>query len=519
MSASPVIASAPRPLSREDCRNVFTGPASWRARFLEDFGEAERVSGALIDTQTYNFSLDAPVAAFSPVDRAASAAAVALAESDVVEGLSIRDRASIQTLIYLLRNKYGKRGARPERWVDIPQSVLDSLGELDRRYCEALVAEGLERLAIRAAYCGRLGFLWECRDDLLKYKMRAYCNGRTHPPCAEKNFDKLFRSLLPLDESIPAAVRALPGWGWNVFDCSFRHDRAKDPTHEEMVGMVKVIGNTVRCAVREAKPDWWRAGQGCRPKLDSSGAPIHSSDGWPIGIARDGSERRLLGWETVYLPEHFSPDNKARKQGLRGAKKMIPARWVLRFGFEFVRVTEFGLDNTNAHFHGAYFGPPLDYGYDERRLKETGSLNCWGRLVDIFKEESKRVLGRESYTVFYAEASQGFRSVLAHALKYTKKLPRTTPEGLAHLAKVLAGTRRVAVLGAHYGVPLSKPSKPKCSRCGGPLERVHGLGLVPMEEVAYLPDVTEEKIFIPSEAETESDPAEFLKQAEWEGAP
>ncbi len=519
-----MLESDSRPLALAEYYETFTGPASWREKFGQGLKEAERVPGGSgIYTLSNNFPLGDHVAAsakeFSPAERAAPAAAITLVERTLVEGFPLQDRASIQTRVYLLKTRYGKPGARPERWVDIPQSLLDSLGEFDRRYCEALVAEGLEREAIRAAYCGRLAVLWQCPDDFTVHKMRARCNGRTHPPCAEKNFDRLFRSLLPLEESVPAVLRSLPGWDWYVLDFSFRHDRKKDPTHEELVGMVKVIGNTVRRAVREAKPDWWRAGQGCRPKLDAVGKPVRSPDGWPIGIARDGSERSLPGWEYIFLPEHPSPDNKARKQGFHGAIKTIPARWVLRFGFEFVRVTEFGRDNTNAHFHGAFFGPPLDYGYDERKLRETGELNCWGRLTAIFKQESRRILGQESYTVFFEPARQGFRSVLAHALKYTKKIPRTTPEGLAHLAKVLHGTRRVAILGAHYGVSFSKPSNLKCSRCGGPLARVDGLGPVPIEEVADLPDALEEKISVPSEAETESGADGFLKEAEWECGP
>lgn len=101
-------------------------------------------------------------------------------------------------------------------------------------------------------------------------------------------------------------------------------------------------------------------------------------------------------------------------------------------------------------------------------------------------------MAHESYTVFFEPARQGYRSVLAHALKYTKKIPRATPEGLAQLGHAGKGTRRVALLGAHYGVPLKpKPRKPRCSSCGSEMERVEGLGLVPLDAIADLPDVVE----------------------------
>jgi hypothetical protein len=234
-----------------------------------------------------------------------------------------------------------------------------------------------------------------------------------------------------------------------------------------------------------------------------------SADGWPIVGAPDGEARELVGWEVVYVPEHLAPDNKARKQDQRGAKKKVPARWFLRFGYELLRVTEFGFDNVNAHFHGAYFGPCLDYW----KNRDGDHLVCGGRLVEIFKEESCTALGEESYTVFYEKARHGFLSVLAHALKYTEKLPASTPEGKALLGHVLNGTRRVALLGAHYGVPLkSAPLSPRCSVCGSAMERLKGLGLVPLFEVEDLPDVIAEEGVTDGEELHEPGADEFLEE-------
>jgi hypothetical protein len=291
---------------------------------------------------------------------------------------------------------------------------------------------------------------------------------------------------------IPASVRSLPGWGWYILDFSFRHD-GDFPTHIELVNMVKVIRRTVQRAVREECRKWYQARAGCRLRFDDDGSPMMSVNGWPLVGAPDGEARELVGWVVFCVPEHEAPDNAARKRGVCGVKKKVPARWFLRFGYELIRVTEFGFDNVNAHFHGAYFGPCLDYWKNDDRHH----LECGGRLVEIFKEESRKPLdqgglGVESWTVIFEPAKKGFRSVLAHALKYTKKLPVSTPEGLAQLEHVLNGTRRVALLGAHYGVPLkSEPQSPRCSTCGSAMERLNGLGLVPLSEVEDLPDVAD----------------------------
>ena len=256
-------------------------------------------------------------------------------------------------------------------------------------------------------------------------------------------------------------------------------------------------------------------------RFDEDGKPTMSVDGWPIVSAPDGSARELVGWCPIFLAEHDAPDNEARRHGEKGAKKKIAARYELRFGYEFIRVTEFGFDNVNAHFHGAYFGPKLDYGYDEGLLKKQQRLKCWGRLVEIFKEETRAGaycrfpsqivkgerwwgdyckyppqilggLGVESFTVFFEPAKRGFRSVLAHALKYTEKIPASTPEGLAELEHALKGTRRVTLLGMHYGAELKvERADLKCSACDAVMSRVSGLGVVPISEIADLPDVSD----------------------------
>lgn len=429
---------------------------------------------------------------------------------------SLSPLAENEDRVERLKAEYGRRGAMVKNWSDLPASLLASLSPQTLAECLELVRLGLERKAIRLAYCRRLARVYRCPSCGSYSKKRGRCGNRMCPDCADRNFDALFRRYLRLDEAIPASVRSLPGYGWHVLDFSFRHD-GDAPTHDELVAMVRVIRHTVERAVAEAGGPLYERGIGCRLLLNEDGSPQFSPNGWPLGEIfvgrrkdRKREVRELVGWCALFVPEHEAPDANLRKQERAealaegrtkprgGAVKAIPARWVLRFGWEFLRVTEFGFDNVNAHFHGAYFGPRLDYRYDEWALKHRHKLICSGRLVDIFREESRRPiseggLGVESYTVFFEPAKKGFRSVLAHALKYTKKIPRSTPEGLAELEKILEGTRRVAVFGAHYGVPIGEPDRadPRCPRCDSPVGAVSGLGLVPLDQVADFPDVIE----------------------------
>ncbi len=396
-----------------------------------------------------------------------------------------------------LKARYGRRGAMPKRWGDIPEEFIATLDPAVRRQCCELVRLGMEVKAIRLAYCRKLGRVFECSNCGRPAKNIFSCKNAMCLACAKKNFDTLFRRYFEVDSLIPASVRSLPGWTWHVLDLSFRHD-GDFPKQWELRAMVRIIRRTIERAVRKASPakcqEWYRARQGCRLRLNEDGTPMISLNGWPIGGARDGEARELVGWQAVFFPEHDAPDNEARKWGERGKKKKVPACWKLRFGYELIRVREFGFDNTNAHFHCAYFGPPLDYWKND----DPKRLVCGGHLVEIFKEQTRRPvkkggLGEESYTIFFEPARHGFGSVLAHALKYTKKNPVSAPEGLARLEHVIRGTRRVALLGAHYGVPLKpKPRDPRCPSCGAILRPLDGLGLVPLSEIADLPDVVQD---------------------------
>jgi hypothetical protein len=118
-----------------------------------------------------------------------------------------------------------------------------------------------------------------------------------------------------------------------------------------------------------------------------------------------------------------------------------------------------------------------------------------GRLTQIFREESKKLLGIESRGVWIEPAKRGYRSVLAHALKYTAKMPGSTPQRLAEYERVLVGVRRYAVRGFLQGVALEdqKRGAPKCPNCKTPLKRITGLGLVPLSEVEDIPFLPEEE--------------------------
>lgn len=75
-------------------------------------------------------------------------------------------------------------------------------------------------------------------------------------------------------------------------------------------------------------------------------------------------------------------------------------------------------------------------------------------------------------------------------------MPATTPEGLAAYEKVLVGVRRYAVRGFLQGVPLTdeKRGEPKCPECRKSLQRISGLGIVPLSAVADIPFLPEENL-------------------------
>jgi len=101
-----------------------------------------------------------------------------------------------------------------------------------------------------------------------------------------------------------------------------------------------------------------------------------------------------------------------------------------------------------------------------------------------------KTLGVESGGVVIAPASDGFRSVLAHALKYTEKIPASTPAARAEYEFVLNGVRRFAVSGLLQGVPLPKAvEKKNCPECHSPMEKT--LRMIPLSELEELPILLE----------------------------
>lgn len=231
-----------------------------------------------------------------------------------------------------------------------------------------------------------------------------------------------------------------------------------------------------------------------------------SYDGWPLASAPDGSARVLKGWVAVQVGKIEtkamcvscgSSVKKIKGENARLCSKcgrlewpdwenraVDGRRWRLRFGIVHIVVSEFGYEketgtpNSNYHFHTCFFGPYVE---------QT-------RLVEIFREESRRVLGVESRGVWIGKAKKGFRSVLAHALKYTAKVPATTPAGFAEYEKILVGVRRYAVRGFLQGVLLEqKCGGPNCPECKTTqLNRIPGLGLVPLSEIEDIPFLTAE---------------------------
>jgi predicted RNA-binding Zn-ribbon protein involved in translation (DUF1610 family) len=418
--------------------------------------------------------------------------------------------------------------------------------------------KALEKKARRLEMCGRLGELFECQECLRIYKRSWGCSLRSCSSCGRKIFDRAFAELLPLESYIPASLASLPGWGWKILDFTFHHD-GDFPTRKEMRRMRAIVNRVTDRAVREQCREMYRAGLGCRQRFDPvDGLPM-MFEGWPVASAPDGSARVLEGWTVVRVGRigkrptcrHCgSRVKKVKGEHARRCPKCGPRewpdwenqevdgrRWRLRFGIVHVPVSEFGFDNTNYHFHTCFFGPYLPNnpscvkcGSVVKRKEEDANFllrpaaggavaftqppqRCWncpkcgvivevedGRLTQIFRRETRKSwekggLGRESRGVFIAPAKRGYRSVLAHALKYTAKMPGSTPEKLAEYEKVLMGVRRYAVRGFLQGVVLEdkKRGEPKCLECKKPLRRVPGLGLVPLSEVDDIPFLPEEE--------------------------
>lgn len=288
--------------------------------------------------------------------------------------------------------------------------------------------------------------------------------------------------------------------------------------------MRRVVNRVADRAVREKCREMYLAGKRCRIRFDENGSPMWC-EGWPYVSAPDGSARVLRGWVLVrpgrvakrstclrcgsrvkkirgmaigpHLP---SSVRLCSKCGLVGwpdweNQKVDTRRWKLRFGIVHIPVSEFGYSketggpNYNYHFHGCYFGPFLPF----------------ERVVEIFREESRKAFcdgtcdsdgacEHESRGVLIEKAQRGYRSALAHSLKYAGlKMPASTPEGLALYEKILIGVRRYAVRGFFQGVQIEREKRgaPKCPVCRKELKRVPGLGVVPLseiEDIPFLPD-------------------------------
>ena len=366
--------------------------------------------------------------------------------------------------------------------------------------------------------CNRLSELFECWECGRSYKRPWGCSLRSCSACGPGIFDRAFAELLPLESYVPASLASLSGWGWKILDFTFYHD-GNFPTRDQMRKMRAVVNRTTDRAVREKCQEMYRAGVGCRQRFNPDDGSPMMFEGWPVVSAPDGSARVLQGWTVVRVGRIGkrptceccgSRVKKVRGVQARTCPKCGPVlwpdwenrevdnrRWKLRFGILHIPVSEFGFDGTNYHFHTCYFGPYLP---NDPSCVQCGSLvgrtegikSCWncpkcgliskvvdGRLIQIFREESKKSLGVESRGVLIKKAERGYRSVLAHALKYTAKMMGSTPERLAEYEKVLMGVRRYAVRGFLQGVALEneKRGDPNCPGCKKPLRQSLALAL------------------------------------------
>jgi predicted RNA-binding Zn-ribbon protein involved in translation (DUF1610 family) len=437
-----------------------------------------------------------------------------------------------------LKEKYGWGSGLPE--LSREGCAPERLAQADALRALASGAESerdrqkLERKARRLEMCNRLSELFECQECGRSYKRSWGCSLRSCLFCGRGIFNRAFAELLPLESYVPASLASLPGWGWKILDFTFYHD-GSFPTREEMRKMRVVVNRVTDRAVREKCREMYRAGLGCKQRFNPDDGLPMMFEGWPVVSAPDGSARVLQGWTVVRVggvgKRPTCTDCGSRVKKVRGVqardcpkcgprlwpewenREVDNRRWKLRFGILHISVSEFAFDNTNYHFHTCFFGPYLP---NDPSCKQCGSLvrkneeddSCWdcpkcgvifevvdGRLTQIFREESRKALGVESRGVWIGTAKRGYRSVLAHALKYTAKMPGSTPERLAEYEKVLMGVRRYAVRGFLQGVALedNRRGEPDCPECKTPLRRIPNLGLVPLSEVEDIPFLPEEK--------------------------
>lgn len=397
-----------------------------------------------------------------------------------------------------LRKTYMNRG--------LPTLSREGVDRETIEHAEGLEAAGLSKKAQRLVLCMRLGDVWECSECGRAYKVGWGCGLRSCPDCGSKNFDRVFARLLQIEPMIPRAIRTQAGWGWKILDYTFWH-HGEFPARDELKKMRGVIARVTKRAVMQLggkNGRNYRRGRGCRLKLDVGGVPV-LRDEWPVGLTKEGEERILQGWAVVKTGETKKMIRACMRCGKRVLKDRVSkawtcrqcgkiewfeyehketstVRWRLRFGWIQIAVSEFGYNkqtgspNCNYHFHTAFFGPFVPQ----------------MRLIELFREESLKALGVESRGVKIADASDGFHSVLAHALKYTEKIPASTPAGRAQYEIVLHGVRRFAVSGLLQGVPLPKAVEKKdCPDCNFPMEKT--LRMIPLSELEELPILLEGK--------------------------
>jgi hypothetical protein len=303
----------------------------------------------------------------------------------------------------------GNRGALYK----LPKRSGDVLGDgrgKNQAQAKALDSLGLTGKAHRLALCERLARHGDCKRCRREFKKTFNCGLRFCRSCAPKRYDRLFHKYLQLDALIPAELKCRPNYGWYILDFAFRH-HGSYPTRAQLDRAGKVIAAVVRKAV--------------------------------IKTLRSRGKVAKVVIQT--------------KKGPRSRKP-----------FGYLRIGEFGFDNTNYHIHGAYFGPALSQ----------------AMLRRLFYKETKH----RSHRVIFEPASKGFESVLAHALKYTKKPPTEIDGILAQLEKTFDGMRQVQTLGIFLGLKLPEeaPCSPQCP-CGGSIE--FASGWEPAEGLAHLPEL------------------------------
>lgn len=171
------------------------------------------------------------------------------------------------------------------------------------------------------------------------------------------------------------------------------------------------------------------------------------------------------------------PEAKAVRLMGRRIRKVMKSLLGKRKDFGYLFCYEFGFNNENLHAHGVYWGP---------YLPQDKISDAWLAITG-------------DSPVVWIQKAESFRAGLAHALKYTSKMPSDDPKRLAQLEQVFHGVRRVHTLGKFYNAKECQDSGEGkeewlCPHCGQRLRASSVVRSLSELQAEGLRDVEERRI-------------------------